>query len=142
MKTTIETINFPVEVKTKLKMKVSDTNLKFEFLSGHIIKFDKTNLSVREPHKVVVNNDNQALIALLYDDSDKVYLPNHNAIISFTKYIKLLNDIINCKENKKEQVYYHFQSQAIKTCYDFSNYNLGLFFSNSSVNLYVSSKSL
>lgn len=75
MKTTIETINFPVEVKTKLKMKVSDTNLKFEFLSGHIIKFDKTNLSVREPHKVVVNNDNQALIALLYDDSDKVYLP-------------------------------------------------------------------
>ena len=44
MKTTIESLDFPSEVKNKLKMKVSPTNLKIKFLSGHIIKFDKTNL--------------------------------------------------------------------------------------------------
>lgn len=40
-------------------MKVSATNLEFEFMSDHIIKFDKTNLNVREPHKIVVSNSNQ-----------------------------------------------------------------------------------
>lgn len=93
MKTTIESLDFPSEIKNKLKMKVSTTNLKIEFLSGHIIKFDKTNLSVREPHRIIVSNYNKILIALLYDDIDKIYLPNHNAIISFTKYINILNNM-------------------------------------------------
>ena len=93
MKTTIESLDFPSEIKNKLKMKVSTTNLKFEFLSGHIIKFDKTNLSVREPHRIIVSNSNKILVALLYDDNEKIYLPNHNAIISFTKYINILNNM-------------------------------------------------
>ena len=59
MKTTIESLDFPSEIKNKLKMKVSTTNLKIEFLSGHIIKIDKTNLSVREPHRIIVNNSNK-----------------------------------------------------------------------------------
>lgn len=93
MKTTIESLDFPSEIKNKLKMKVSTTNLKIEFLSGHIIKFDKTNLSVREPHRIIVNNSNNVLIALLYDNIDKIYLPNHKAIISFTKFINILNNM-------------------------------------------------
>ena len=87
MKTTIESLDFPSEIKNKLKIKVSTTNLEIKYLSGHIIKFDKTNLSVREPHRIIVSNSNKILIALLYDDINKIYLPNHNAIISFTKYI-------------------------------------------------------
>lgn len=47
MKTTIESLDFTSEIKNKLKMKVSTTNLKIEFISGHIVKFDKTNLSVQ-----------------------------------------------------------------------------------------------
>lgn len=93
MKTTIESLDFPSEIKNKLKIKVSTTNLKIKFLSGHIIKFDKTNLSITEPHRIVVTNSNQVLIALIYDDNDKIYLPNHNAIISFTKYINILNNM-------------------------------------------------
>ena len=91
MKTTIETLTFPCEIKNKLKIKTSLANLKVEFINGHIIKFDKTNLSVKEPHKIIVSNSNSILIALLYDDNDKIYLPNHNAIISFTKYVSILN---------------------------------------------------
>ena len=72
-------------------MKVSTTNLKIEFISDHIIKFDKTNLSVQEPHKIIITNSNNVLIALLYNDNEKIYLPNHNAIISF--FINILNNM-------------------------------------------------
>ncbi len=91
MKTTIETIEFPCEIKKKLKMKVSMGNLEVEFINGHLIKFDKTNLSVQEPHKIIVNNKKHTLVALLYDDEDKIYLPNENTIISITRYISILN---------------------------------------------------
>ncbi len=91
MKTTIETLEFPCEIKKKLKMKVSMGNLEVEFIDGHLIKFDKTNLSVQEPYKIIVNNKHHTLIALLYNDEDKIYLPNENAIISITKYISILN---------------------------------------------------
>lgn len=72
-------------------MKVSMGNLKVEFIDGHLIKFNKTNLSVQEPHKIIVSNKKNILIALLYDNEDKIYLPSDNAIISFTKYISILN---------------------------------------------------
>lgn len=91
MKTTIENLEFPCEIKKKLKMKVSMGNLEVEFIDGHLIKFDKTNLSVQEPHKIIVSNKNHTLIALLYNDEDKIYIPSDNAIISITKYISILN---------------------------------------------------
>lgn len=66
-------------------------NLEVEFIDGHLIKFDKTNLSVQEPYKIIVNNKHHTLIALLYNDEDKIYIPSDNAIISITKYISILN---------------------------------------------------
>ena len=72
-------------------MKVSTTNLNTEILSGHIIKFNQTNISVREPHRIIVSNSKNTLIALLYDDIEKIYLPRENAIVSFTKYVSILN---------------------------------------------------
>ncbi len=91
MKMTIETLKFPCEIKKKLKMKVSMGNLDVNYIDGHLIKFDKTNLSVQEPHKIIVSNKNHTLVALLYDNEDKIYLPNESAIISINKYISILN---------------------------------------------------
>ena len=91
MKTTIENLEFPSDIKKRLKMKVSTTNLEVEFIDRHLIKFDKTNLSVQEPYKIIVSNKKNTLIALLYDNEDKIYLPSDNTIISLTKYISLLN---------------------------------------------------
>ena len=96
MKTTIENLEFPCEIKKKLKMKVSMGNLELEFINGHLIKFDKTNLSVQEPHKIIVSNKKNTLIALIYNDEDKIYLPSVNAIISLTKYISILNVMNKC----------------------------------------------
>ena len=93
MKTTIDSLDFPSEIQNKLKMKASTTNLNIEFISCHIVKFDKTNLSVQEPHKIIITNSNNVLIALLYNDNEKIYLPNHNVIISFTKFINILNNM-------------------------------------------------
>ena len=66
MKTTIETLTFPCEVINKIKIKTSFKNLSIRFVNGHIIKFNKTNLSVREPHKIIISNSYNTLIALLY----------------------------------------------------------------------------
>lgn len=91
MKTTIENLEFPCEMKQKIKMKVGTGNLELEFISGHLIKFDKTNVSVKEPHKIIVKNKHNILVAYAYDDINKLYLPNQNTIISLTKYISILN---------------------------------------------------
>ncbi len=99
MKTTIENLEFPSDIKKRLKMKVSTTNLNIEFLSGHIIKFNQTNISVREPHRIIVSNSKNTLIALLYDDIEKIYLPRENAIVSFTKYVSILNTMNKMYQN-------------------------------------------
>ncbi len=99
MKTTIESLIFPSELKNKLNMKVGKSNLDISFINGHIINIDKTNLSITEPHKIIVNNKINTLIAYVYDNNDKIYLPNHNAIISITKFISILNDMNKCKNN-------------------------------------------
>ena len=93
MKTTIENLVFPSVLKDKLKMKVGMSNLDISFIEGHIINIDKTNLSITEPHKIIVNNKVNTLIAYVYDDNNKIYLPNYNAIISITKYISILNEM-------------------------------------------------
>ena len=75
MKTTIENLKFPCEFKKKLKVKVSFGNLNVQFINGHIIKFNKTNLSIMEAHKIIISNNNKStLVSLLYEDEEKVYL--------------------------------------------------------------------
>ena len=71
-------------------------NLEVQFIDGHLIKFDKKNLSVQEPHKIIASNKNNTLVALIYNDEDKIYLSNENAIISLTKYISILNVMNKC----------------------------------------------
>ena len=62
MKTTIENLEFPCEIKKKLKMKINMGNSEVEFIDVHLIKFDKTNLSVQEPYKIIVSNKKNTLI--------------------------------------------------------------------------------
>ena len=93
MKTTIENLEFPCDFKEKLKKKASFGNLKVDIIKGHIIKINKTNLCINEPHKIIVKNNALTLIAYLYDNTDSIYLPNSNAVITFTKFINILNNM-------------------------------------------------
>ena len=93
MKAVITELPFPCEIKNKIKMKVSTGNLEINFLSGHLIKIDNTNISIEEPHRIIVKKDNMILLAMLYNNEDKIYLPNNNIIITLTKYISILNSM-------------------------------------------------
>ncbi len=93
MKTVITELPFPCEIKNKIKMKVSTGNLEINFLSGHLIKINNTNISIEEPHRIIVKKDNMILLAMLYNNEDKIYLPNNNIIITLTKYISILNSM-------------------------------------------------
>lgn len=93
MKTTIETLNFPCEVKKKIKMKASLGNLSISYFDGHLIKISNTNLNITESYKIIVKNKITTLIAYLYEDNDKIYLPTTNTIISFTRFVQILNDM-------------------------------------------------
>ena len=93
MKTVITELPFPCKIKNKIKMKVSTGNLEINFLSGQLIKIDNTNISIEEPHRIIVKKDNMVLLAMLYNNEDKIYLPNNNIIITLTKYISILNSI-------------------------------------------------
>lgn len=93
MKTVITELPFPCEIKNKIKIKVSTGNLEINFLPGHLIKIDNTNISIEEPHRIIVKKDNMILLAMLYNNEDKIYLPNNNIIITLTKYISILNSI-------------------------------------------------
>ena len=66
MKAVITELPFPCEIKNKIKMKVSTGNLEINFLSGHLIKIDNTNISIEEPHRIIVKKDNMVLLAMLY----------------------------------------------------------------------------
>lgn len=93
MKTVITELPFPCEIKNKIKMKVSTGNLEINFLPGHLIKIDNTNISIEEPHRIIVKKDNMILLAMFYNNEDKIYLPNNNIFITLTKYISILNSI-------------------------------------------------
>ncbi len=77
----------------KIKMKVNIGNLKINFLPGHLIKINNTNISIEEPYRIIVKKDNMVLLAMLYENEDKIYLPNNHIIITLTKYISILNSI-------------------------------------------------
>ena len=93
MKTVITELPFSCEIKNKIKMKVSTGNLEINFLPGHLIKIDNTNISIEEPHRIIVKKDNMILLAMFYNNEDKIYLPNNNIFITLTKYISILNSI-------------------------------------------------
>ena len=93
MKTTIENLIFTCEIKKKLKIKGSFGILDIKYIDGHLIKFEKTNLSVTEPYKIIASNSYSVIVAYLYDNNVKIYISNSNVIISLNRFISLLNDM-------------------------------------------------
>lgn len=72
-------------------MKASLGNLNIKFIDGHLIRIDNTNLGITEPYKIIIKNNTTTLIAYLYEENDKIYLPTSNVIITFTKFTQIIN---------------------------------------------------
>ena len=105
MKTTIENLIFPCEIKKKLKIKGSFGNLDIQYIDGHLIKFDKTNLSVTEPHKIIISNESICLILISYDDDNNLYLKDSHEIITLSR---LSNLVLKMQEIKTFKSYFFF----------------------------------
>ena len=67
MKITIEVLEFPLSVKEKIMKIPKISKLNLEFVSGKKIHFEKTNLSLFEPHKIIISVNTFCLILLSYD---------------------------------------------------------------------------
>ena len=59
----------------------------YKIKTVHITWLNQTAISVRELYRIIVSNSINTLIALLYNDIEKFYLPRENAIALFTKYV-------------------------------------------------------
>ncbi len=82
MKITIEPLEFPLCVKEKLMKIPKISKLHIEFVNGKNINFDKTNLSISEPHKVIISNDSSCLILLSYPNDNNFYLKDSLEIVT------------------------------------------------------------
>lgn len=94
MKITIEELEFPINIKNKL-LKLKDiTKLHIDFINGKNIVFNKTNLKIQEPHKIVISNKTSSVVILSYENDEHLYTTNLNIITSSqvsTVISKLLN---------------------------------------------------
>jgi len=71
MKTTIEQLEFPSVLKSKLNKYINTSKINIEYLNGSIVKLSNTNLGVINPHKVIVSNTKTFLIGYVYDKAFK-----------------------------------------------------------------------
>ncbi len=82
MKITIEPLEFPLCVKEKIMKIPKISKLHIEFANGKNIHFNKTNLSINEPHKVIITNNSSCIILLSYPDDNNFYLKDSLEIIT------------------------------------------------------------
>ena len=82
MKITIESLEFPLCVKERITKIPKISKLHLEFVSGKNIHFDKTNLSLAEPHKIIISNESSCLILLSYENDNNLYLKDSLEIIT------------------------------------------------------------
>ena len=82
MKITIEPLEFPLCVIERITKIPKISKLHLEFVSGKNIHFDRTNLSLTEPHKIIISNDSSYLILLSYENDNNLYLKDSLEIIT------------------------------------------------------------
>lgn len=95
MKIAIENLEFPTSIIETISKKVSLNNLDINLINGSIIHFNNTNLNLFNPHKIIIKGSNNVLIAYIYEDSNKIFLPSSNAFITINKLINILQLLLN-----------------------------------------------
>ena len=91
MKMTIEELEFPSELKTKILKLINTSRISVEFVCGKKIKFSKTNLGIEEPNKVLFSNDKKYLEMIVYENDENFYTKDLSNKLSFTSLVKIVN---------------------------------------------------
>ena len=80
MKMTIEQLDFPLSLKTKIMKIKNISKLSIDFVGGKNIVIDNTNLAIQEPHRIIISNKTSSVILFNYEYDDKLYSRLDNQI--------------------------------------------------------------
>ena len=73
MKVSIKQLEFPTSIKDKI-LKLKDiSKLHIDFIGGKYIHFENTNLSIHEPHQIILSNDNSYFVLITYENNSSLY---------------------------------------------------------------------
>ena len=92
MKFLIKKLNKRESFENKIRLTCSYNYAKCEFLQGKIISIKKTNISIIEPHKVIIRIMNYSLLVIYYDE-DNMFLLNRSMPIDIKQLEKILKHI-------------------------------------------------
>ena len=101
MKITIEHLEFPLSVKDKITKIPKISKLHLDFISGKNIHFDKTNLSIKEPHKIIISNESSCLILISYEDDNNLYVKDSHEIMTLSRLSDLVLKMWKMKKIEK-----------------------------------------
>lgn len=94
MKVSIEQLEFPSCIKDKI-LKIKDiTKLHIDFISGRYIHFDNTNLSIHEPHRIIISNDNTYFEIVAYNNDTNLYNKQNMQSITLDLLKKIISKLL------------------------------------------------
>ncbi len=94
MKITIEQLNFPISVKDKITKISNISKLDIKFINGKYIHFNNTNISINNPHKIIISNNSYYLILLSYENDNDFYLKDSLKLITLNEIKNIISQII------------------------------------------------
>ena len=70
------------------------------YRAGEQCPFDKTNLSIKEPHKIIISNESSCLILISYENDNNLYAKDSHEIITLSKLSDLVLKMWKTKKIK------------------------------------------
>lgn len=94
MKITIKLLEFPISVKEKIIKIPNISKLGITFINGKYIHFNNTNISINDPHKIIISNNSYCLILLSYENDNNFYLKDSLKLITLNEIKNIISMII------------------------------------------------
>ena len=97
MNVSIEILEFPLCIKSKILRIKNITKLNIEYIAGKNIVFNNSNLGLNEPHKIIISNNTQKIVLLCYDDDTNLYDEELSRTITINELTNIIEYLL--KEN-------------------------------------------
>ena len=91
MKVSIEQLEFPSSIKDKI-LKLKDiSKLHIDFIGGKYIHFENTNLSLHEPHQIVISSEHSYFVLIAFENNPTLFdkSTRQNVTIDSLKFLIL-----------------------------------------------------
>ena len=94
MNVSIEILEFPVCLKNKI-LRIKDiTKLNIEYIAGKNIAFNKSNLGLKELHKIIISNGIDKIVLLCYDDDTNIFNEELTDVVTISELTTIINKFL------------------------------------------------